>query len=460
MSSEESHPGRFRADVRFQARSLLRMAGPLIANNLAIAGMNFADTVMSGRLSGADLAAVAVGSSVWMIVFLFGLGVLMAMSPTAAHSFGSRNYAAVGRYARQCLWLSQVLALVGIGLLSQSGRALEWIGIDPEIVPLTLGYLGAMTWGLPAIFAYLTLRFTSEGIGWTRPIMYMAVIGLVVNVVGNYVLMYGKLGFPALGAVGCGWASAITMWVMLGGMFYYMRRHSRYQEFEVFSTFDPPRWRQQRVLLGLGVPIGVSVVAEVGLFSTVALLMGSLGKEIVAGHQIAINYAATMFMVPLGLHSAVTILAGHALGAGYRREARFIGVVGIGMCAAMMAASALAMLALRHHIAAFYTTDEAVRPIAAGLLLMAAIFQIPDGLQVGAAGALRGFRDTRVPMLLNFTAYWLVGFPLAWYLGLRLQLGPQYVWVGLIAGLTVAAGALNLRFARISRPRPVNPHIS
>lgn len=434
-------------------RALLMLAGPLMANNLAIAGMGFADTVMAGRLGTADLAAVAVGAGVWMTVFLSGLGVLMAMSPTAAHAYGAGREGEVGSYLRQCLWLSQALAAINMTLLWHSESLLAAVGVDPAIVPLTAGYLRAISLGLPAMYAYLAMRFMSEGVGWTRPIAYVAFMGLVVNVAGNWVLMYGKLGFPALGAVGCGLASALSMWAMLLHMLAYVRRQPRYRPFRLAERFDPPRWGPMREILGLGLPIAASVVSEAGLFSAAALLMGSLGAVQVAAHQIAINYAATMFMLPLAIHSAITIRVGHTLGRGHPALARRVGFIGIGMCGSVMAVSALLMLVFREAIAGFYTVDPEVRALAVSLLTMAMIFQLSDGLQVGAAGALRGYKDTRVPMLINFGCYWLAAFPVAWFLGIGRGGGPLGVWTGLILGLSLTALLLNLRYAAVSRSR-------
>jgi MATE family multidrug resistance protein len=436
-----------------QARGLLVLAAPLVANNLSIAGMGFADTVMAGRLGTADLAAVALGSMIWMVVFLFGLGVLMAMSPTAAHAVGSRRPAEVGLDVRQCLWLSQALALLGMLAMHNADAVLGSIGVDPTVIPLTSGYLQAMAWGLPAMYAYLSLRFMSEGVGWTRPIAYVAFTALVVNVTGNWVLMFGNLGFPRLGAVGCGAASALSMWTMLGFMAVYVRRQRRYREYGLFGRFDWPDPRRIGALLGLGLPIAVSVISEAGLFSAVGLLMGTLGASVVAAHQIAINFAASMFMIPLAIHSSLTIRVGHAVGRGDLALARRLGFIGIAMCGLFMLASAMVMFVFRDAIAGFYTTDADVRPLAAALLAMAMVFQVSDGLQVGAAGALRGYKDTRVPMLLNFGSYWGVAFPLAWYLGIVADRGPTAVWIGLIVGLTLTALTLNARFAIVSGRR-------
>ncbi|HUG98716.1 MAG TPA: MATE family efflux transporter [Gammaproteobacteria bacterium] len=436
-----------------EAGGILRLAGPLVFNNLALAGMSFADTVMAGRLGTIDLAAVAVGGSAWMMVFLAGLGTLMAVSPVVAHAYGAGRWEDAGIALRQALWLSQGLAVIAFLLLLGAGPALAAIGVDPEVVPLTSGYLFAKSFGLPGVFAFLALRFLSEGVGCTRPIMYSAAVGLVVNVFGNWVLMYGNLGFPRLGAVGCGLASAIAMWSMFVTMLAYTLRSRRYARYALWTRFEGPRWPVQREIVGLGLPIAASVEAEAGLFAGAALIMATLGATQVAGHQIAINYAATMFMVPLAFHSATTIRVGQALGRGDAVGARRAGWTGIAMCGLFMLASAVALFLFRDRIAAFYTSDPELRPLAAALLTMAMVFQVSDGLQVGAAGALRGFKDTRVPMLLNVGAYWLLAFPMAWYAGIHARLGPVAVWVALITGLTVAALLLNARFLRLSNRR-------
>ncbi len=452
MNSSTAHSNHYRSE----AGRILRLGGPLIANNLAIAGMTLADTVFAGRLSATDLGAVAVGSSVWMVLILFGIGLLMSLSLTTAHLAGAGDHREIGAYARQGFWLSQLVAWVLFAVLYfGSEPALTLIGIDPTLIPVTVGYLQAIAWGLPAIFLYYTLRYVSEGVGWTRPIMYVSFLGLVVNIVGDYVLMYGKFGFPRLGAAGCGWASAITLWTMLLAMFTYVRSSHVYKPFEIFSGRGWPERAKQRELIGLGLPIGIGIVAEAGMFGAVALLMGTLGTTVVAAHQIAINYASTVFMVPLGLAMAITVRVAQNTGAGHARAARHAGVVGIGLCGAFMALSALVMVVFGEQIIGAYTTDLPVRTIATGFIAMAALFQVADGLQVGGAGALRGLKDTRIPMWLNILSYWIVGFPLAWLLGIRFGYGPRAVWVGLLAGLVVAAVLLNIRFYLLSASRIV-----
>jgi MATE family multidrug resistance protein len=246
-------------------------------------------------------------------------------------------------------------------------------------------------------------------------------------------------------------------WLILAVMCTYVRRHRVYRPYAPLRLFERPDSRRIREILALALPISGSVLAEGALFSSAALIMGTFGAVVMAAHAIAINYAALMFMVPLALHSATTIHVGHKVGRGDPAAGRFAGWVGIGLCAAIMAVSATVLTFARADIAALYTADRAVLTLATDLLLFAAIFQVADGLQVGAAGALRGFKDARIPMTFNIFSYWVVAFPLAWWHGVAQQHGPRAVWLALIVGLFLCALLLASRFAFITR-RVVTTH--
>ncbi len=445
-----SAPGSFRSSFPGDARSILRFAGPLAVNNLVLAGMMLTNTVAAGRLGPGPLAGVAVGGSYYQIFWLTGLGTLMSISPIVAHAYGGGRDREVGRRFRQGLWLSQMLAVPLVGALLCVVPVLNWFGTDPRAIPHAAGYVHAMCFGMPAMLAFLAHRYTSEGIGWTRPVMYTALVGLTVNLAGNWLFTRGSLGITSLGSTGCGIATATAYWAMLATIHLYQRRRAIYARFALFERFEHPDPAALREILALGLLIAGSVVSEGGLFSVAALLMSTLGTEIVAAHQIAINYGSLMFMIPLSLHSATTIHVGHQAGRGDFAAARLAGWAGIAMCGVIMSLSSIVILMAREGIAAAYTSDPGVRVLAVQLLLFVAIFQIPDGLQVGAAGALRGFKDARMPMALNFAAYWLVGFPAAWWFGIHLGAGPAGIWSGLIAGLASCAIFLNWRYDRVS----------
>ena len=318
-----------------EARALLRLAGPLIVNNLSIAGMQFADAVMAGRLGASSLAAVAVGGSVWFLGFTVCLGLMMAISPIAARYFGAGQPELIGRYTRQGLWLAVVLSLsifTFVQLFIEP--VLSFVGIDIGFRETTVSYVRAIVFGAPAICVFLAFRFTTEGIGFTRPIMYTSLFALVCNVFLNWVLMYGKFGVPAYGAVGCGMASATTMWLMTVMMVIYFARKPIYRPLKIFERMAPLRLPVLKEILNLGTPIAITIAAEAGLFSVVSILVGTRGADITAAHQIALNFAATMFMIPLALSAATTVRIGQALGKGSPYGARLGGLTGIVMCGA------------------------------------------------------------------------------------------------------------------------------
>ena len=440
---------------KIQTKALLRIAGPLIVNNLAVAGMQFADAVMAGSLGPKSLAAVAVGGGFWFIGFSFCLGILMAISPIVSRHFGAQRFELIGRYTRQGIYLAVVLGLP-IVLVGQFAALplLTSIGIDPEFRDLTAEYVSAISLGAPGIFAFLALRFTTEGIGHTRPIMYVSMLSLVCNVFLNYVLMFGHFGAPELGAVGCGYASAITMWFVMTALATYMLLSPRYRKFNLFGKLAPIRISAFKEIFKLGVPIAVTISAEGGLFSAIGLLMGTRGIQIAAGHHIAISFASTMFMIPLALSAATTVLVGQLLGAQKPEAARACGISGIFLCALVMAMAAVLLLVFRNSVVGLYTTDAAVIAIAIDLFLMAAIFQIADGIQIGAAGALRGYKDTAIPMVINLFAFWVLAFPLAYIAAITYEAAPVYVWIGFVVGLTVSAVLLSWRYRWVSHVPP------
>ena len=441
-------------DWQKEFRRLSILAGPLVVNNLSVAGMAFADAVMAGRLGAESLAAVAVGGSVWFLGFSFVLGVMMAISPIVAQHFGAKNFHLIGRYTRQGLYLGAAFGIPMI-LFGQFGAdfVLDAFETDTGFRDLTGEYISAITWGGPGIFMFLALRFTTEGTGFTQPIMFTSIFALVCNVVLNLALAFGMFGFPALGAVGLGYASAITMWLVMLALAIWLARSRDFKPFDIFSRMAPLRLPVMREILVLGIPIAITITAETGLFSATSILMGTRGVDITAAHQIALNFASTLFMVPLALSAATTIRVGQLIGADRPAHARLSGIVGISMCAIFMTVSAVFMLLFRDLVVSIYTNDVTVKGIAISLLFMAAIFQVGDGVQIGAAGALRGYKDTRLPMAINLFSFWVLAFPLAYMAAITYQAPPNYIWGGFVIGLSVAAALLTWRYLSLSRTR-------
>lgn len=436
-----------------EAHRTLQLALPVIIGQLGVFGMNFIDTVMAGRLPDRDLALAGLGTggALWSAMMMLVIGAMMAVQPTVAHLDGAGRRIEAGEQTRQGLYLAAGMCLPFALVLISSGGILSAFGVDPQIVPVAEGYLRAMAWGVPAICLIFLLRFFSEGGGHTRPTMLYGLMGALLNIPLNYVLMFGKFGLPALGTVGCGYATAIVIWLQLLMLVLYIRRHRHYRPFELFRKPEPPDFGVIKDLLKLGLPIGVTIFVEGSLFVAAALLIARLGPVPSAAHLVAINFAALVFMVPLGLASAVTVRVGNALGRGDPESARYVGTIGLGIAVAFASFSASVMFFFPHYIVALYTDDPAVTALAVSLLFYAAIFQLSDGIQICAAGCLRGYKDTRVPMICNFVAFWMVGLSLGYYLTFGAGLGPAGMWIGMIVGLTVAAVLLTSRFASTSR---------
>ena len=457
--SAESRPGR----VRKELRVLLTLATPIIIAQLAHTAMGFVDTLMAGRVSPNDLAAVALGNSIWVPVFLLMTGILLATTAKVAQRFGAGNEAEIGPLVRQALWLALAVGGGAAALLWNAEFILRTMKIDPELISPSMGYLRAVACGFPAVAVYHVLRCFSDGLGHTRPSMVLGILGLLLNIPANYIFIYGKLGLPAMGGVGCGWATALVMIFMLIGMLLWVQWAPYYKSSALFTRFDWPRWTVIKRLLQVGVPIGVAVFAESSIFAVIALLIGGLGATVVAGHQIALNFSSMIFMIPYSLGMAATVRVGQALGAGQPREARFAAGVSMGAALAYACLSASLMLLLREQIAQIYTPDRAVIAIASSLIVYSALFQFSDAIQVTAAGALRGYQDTRITMLLTLFAYWGIGLPVGYALGLSDWLGepsgPAGLWQGLVVGLTCAALMLAVRLARSAR-KPIRRQLS
>jgi len=426
----------------------LQLAMPVIIGMVASFSMNFVDTLMAGRLPDKELslAGIATGGAIWSAVVMFILGVLMAIQPVVAQVDGAGNRPEGGVAARQGMWIA-LAASIPFGLILLSGGTLlGWMSVDAEIIPTAVKYMAALSWGTPAICLLLLLRFFSEGSGFTRPTMYMGLLGIVFNVPLNYVLMFGKLGMPELGAQGCGYATSIVIWIQLAVIFFYIRWHNHFKDFELFKRWDWPQWVTISKLLRIGLPIGMGIFVEGSLFIGAALLIARLGALPASAHLIAINFSALMFMVPLGLASAITTRVGNALGRGDPVAARYAGMIGIFIMLFTQTLSASSMLFFPEAIVRIYTDDAAISLIAVGLLFYSAIFQYADGIQICAAGALRGLKDTLVPMFINILSYLVIGLSVGYYLTFNREMGPAGMWIGMIAGLSFGAVLLMGRF--------------
>lgn len=438
-----------------ELRDLLWLTLPILGGQLAATLMGFVDTSMAGQASAIDLAAIGIGTSLWMPIYVFVRGILLALTPLVAQQIGAGHFREIGPLVRQGLWVGLFTSFLAIFLLQYAEHPLVWLDVDPGIIPVAKGYLVALCWGIPAICLFQVLSSYCEGLADTKAGMVFGLIGLLVNIPANYVLIYGKFGFPELGAVGCGYATALAYWVMLGLIACYVHRSNRHRQHRILVRAEAPNGAQLGTILRLGLPIGTAIFSECTLFTMIALLIGFMGPEVVAGHQISLNFASIIFMLPLSLSIANTIRVGQALGAGDPVLARFKAYVGVFTAALIALLSASLILLAPHLIAAVYTQDEAVIAIAVQLLFFTAIYQISDAIQLASTGALRGYKDTKWPMVIALSAYWLIALPIGYTLGITALIsdptGPVGLWQGLVLGLTLAAILQSYRLHRVSR---------
>ncbi|WP_343436698.1 MdtK family multidrug efflux MATE transporter [Enterobacter hormaechei] len=439
-----------------EARQLLALAIPVIVAQVAQTAMGFVDTVMAGGYSATDMAAVAIGTSIWLPAILFGHGLLLALTPVIAQLNGSGRRDRVAHQVRQGFWLAGGVSVLIMIVLWNAGYIIRAMhNIDPALADKAVGYLRALLWGAPGYLFFQVARNQCEGLAKTKPGIVMGFIGLLVNIPVNYIFIYGHFGMPELGGVGCGVATAAVYWVMFGCMLTYIKHARSMRDIRNDASFSAPDWTLMTRLIQLGLPIALALFFEVTLFAVVALLVSPLGIIDVAGHQIALNFSSLMFVLPMSLAAAVTIRVGFRLGQGSTLDAQTAARTGLGVGVCMAVCTALFTVLLREQIALLYNDNPEVVTLASHLMLLAAIYQISDSIQVIGSGVLRGYKDTRSIFFITFIAYWVLGLPCGYILALTDlvvdRMGPAGFWMGFIIGLTSAAIMMMLRMRFLQR---------
>ncbi len=428
---------------RHEAGLLLKLTGPILLAQLSQTSMGFVDTVMAGRVGPVDLAAVAVGSSLFFPIYLFMVGLLSAVTPLTAQAHGRRDSKDIFCSLQQGIVAGLCCGTLAMILLWQLSPVFKILQVAPEVAIPAEQYLFAISWGMPFAGIFLALRSGGEGVSLIRISVLASFTGLVVNIVANYILIFGKLGLPAMGGVGCGWATAISMFTMMITMALLLQKSRVEGVTGLFRRVDRTRLRSMGQFLALGLPIGLSLFVECSIFAIISLLIARFGAEIVSAHQIALNFTSLLFMIPLSLSMALSIRVGYSIGR--KQFARMQRVVQTGLFLALCFAcvTCLFIISCADTIALLYTNETVVREKAAHLLLFAALFQLSDAVQVNCCGALRGCKDTKIPMLLMIFAYWGIGLPVGYGIGIMgitsIEPGAEGFWIGLICGLTVSA---------------------
>ena len=432
------------------------LAGPVIGSQLGQMSMGFVDTIMVGRLGPESLAGVALGNTLFFFQLIVCMGVVMAVSPMVSQAFGANDQEPVERSVRQGFVVGFLLTVPCTLIIWFIRPLLLAMGQDPGTVFLAEGYLRAIVWGFLPFLWFAALRSFVEGISKPLPVTLITLVGVGLNVMANYVLMFGKWGFPELGVIGTGWASTFVYWFLFLCLLAYTQRMPPFNTYRIFKRIWKYDARYFKELVRIGWPIGISHGVEAGLFSVTALLMGLLGTAPLAAHQIAIQCAAYTFMVPMGIGISAAVRVGQETGRGDLEAARRAGLVAIALATAFMSVTAVLFWTIPRRIIGIYlntnTSDNVeVVQIAVVLLGVAAVFQVFDGVQVAVAGALRGLKDTRVPMIISVVSYWVVGLSIGLLLGFYFDRGAAGLWWGLVVGLTAAAILLTIRFLRTTK---------
>jgi multidrug resistance protein, MATE family len=452
--------------IRTEIKAAIGLAIPLATSQLAQAATGFVDTIMMGWMGQTSLAAGGLASAGFMTLFVSGLGVTTSVTALVAEAQGAEQGGTpqagrIRQLTMQGLFLTMLVAVVGMLILRQGEIILRRGGQSQAIAQMAQSYLGQIWWGYFPAIGFVTLRGVVSALGAPRITVIIAVGGLIFNTIAAYVLGFGKLGFSAMGLGGLAIATAITHWLMLIALLAYMRWHPKLRRYGLLSQWELPDGKILRELFTLGLPTGLAFASEVGLFSTSTFLMGLLGVAALAAHQIVFQTIAIIFMVPLGMSYATTIRVGQFLGQGDWVGVRRSAFVGMLLGGSFMALTATLLLVFPQAIISLYLDlsipqNEAVVPIVTSLLVVAAISQIFDGIQTNASGALRGLQDTRVPMFLSFGAFWLVGLSTGYILAFPMGLGSVGLWIGQTTGIVMSAVLFVWRFQYLWRRRSAN----
>jgi MATE family multidrug resistance protein len=442
--------GSAQANLRRELRAMVALAIPVVLSELGWMAQGVVDTIMVGRLGPAAIGAVALGNAVCYTPSLFGIGLMLGLDTLVAQAYGRNDHDECHRWLAQGVYLASMTAPVIMLLIGLASFGFTRFGIMPEVAGPAGGYLRVMNWGTLPLLLYGCTRRYLQGVGQVRVITVTYVLANLVNWFGNWVLIYGKLGMPAMGVDGSALSTVIATTLMAGALLGFAWRYERKRGHPLFRHWAGPSLARLHQLVRLGLPAAGQILMEVGAWNASTLAAGWLTPVALATHQIALNYAALTYMVPLGVSAAAAVSVGHAIGAGDPRRARRAGWLAMALGTGFMLLAAVVFLVMPRPLIALYTTDKQVMAVGPGLLILAAAFQIFDGIQTVSTGALRGLGETRAPMVANAVGYWALGLPLGMLLCFVLGWGVYGIWIGLTVALIVIATTVLLKWRRES----------
>lgn len=431
-------------------RKNFQLAYPVMLGHLGHVMVGVADSIMVGQIGSAPLAAASLANGIFVVLLTFSIGFSSAITPLTALADGENNLSKAAQYFNHGFILNATIGILFSLLFVFGAPVLRLLNQPEDVVTLALPYFRVVSLSLIPFMFFQTAKQFIEGLSQTRQAMYIIVLSNLLNILLNYLLIFGKLGFPALGLMGAGIATLISRVLMAIIMNIYLVKSKRYRQYLQnfsFRKFSRPIFRQ---ISRIGLPTGFQYIFEVGAFSMAVVLMGWLGETEQAAHQIAINLASISYMLAAGIAAAATIRVGNQLGRRDKATLRAAGFTSYLMSVALMATAALIFITSRYFLARLYIDDQAVVDLAAQLLIIAAFFQLSDGIQVVGLGALRGMADVKIPTLITLVAYWILGLPVGYVLAFVVGWGPHGIWIGLLIGLTAAAVLLSIRFHYVS----------
>ena len=421
-------------------KSIVKIGIPIFGSQMSYMLMGTTDTIIAGRASATDLAGLAVGTAFANTLWFFVTGVIFSVTPIVAQLFGAKKFKEIGKKLREILWIAGFLGFLLAFIIFNLDLLLKLLPIKDSITNVTAGYLKAVAPGIAFITIFTCLRCYSEGMTLTKPIFIIAFTGMLLNIPLDLIFVYGWFGFPMLGGVGCGVATSIVSLLMMLVLFLYISLSKNYKITDPFAKFTPPSSQTTKEVFKLGLPIGIGIFIELSMFSGAAIILSVLGEIVVASHTVAINIASLFFMVPLAIGLAAATRVGNLIGEDNPYQARIASFSTIYLCIIGALMNVLIILTFGSKIVNLYTTELPVFELALSLIIFAAIFQIPDGIQMGALGSLRGYKDTFIPMILLLISYWIFAMPIGYYLtnyGFENPLGAKGMWFGMIIGLSI-----------------------
>lgn len=426
------------------------LAFPVVLSQLGQVLVGVADSMMVGRMGAVPLAAASLGNSIFFVILMFGMGISMGITPLVSVAEGKGKFKRIGHLFQHGLWINIITAVLLTFVVIGLSQGLNFLNQPEEVVTLTIPYLYIITASLFPFMIFQSFKQLAEGISQTKQAMYVTIFCNVVNVFLNWLLIYGNLGAPEMGLNGAGIATLISRVLMPIMMGLYVMRSKRYSVFNLQLGLGKLRFLLLNRILKIGVPTGFQYIFEVSAFSAAAIMMGWIGVNALAAHQIAINLASVSYMMVSGLSTAGMIRVSNQIGRNNFKTMREAGMVVFGMALVFMAITGLIFIVMRSYLPTLYIDNDEVIAMSASLLIIAGMFQLSDGIQVAGLGVLRGMEDVKFPTLITLVAYWVIGLPLGYFLAFELGLAEKGIWYGLLIGLSITAVVLFYRFNKLS----------